>query len=99
MAVEEVEGELSLVWEQFAAEQTTELYLMDLSLLHLLVMTVNVTSQLDQILANEHSVFTEFAPHSPEILRDDDEVERKELLVAGDPPPDVEKGVLQEVLT
>ena len=52
--------------ELFAAQETGELYLLDLPLLHLGMVKLDMTGHLTHILTNEHAVFTQLTPHPPE---------------------------------
>ena len=65
MIVEEVLSQLSLIRKEFTAEQTAELYLLDLSLLYFFMVTLNVTCHLTEILPNEDGVSTQLASHFP----------------------------------
>ena len=52
--------------ELFAAEETGELYLLDLPLLHLGMVELGVIGHLTHILANEHAVLAQLTSHPPE---------------------------------
>ena len=65
MIAEEVLSQLSLIRKEFAAEQTAELYVLDLSLLYFFMVTLNVTCHLTKILPNEDGVSTQLASHFP----------------------------------
>ena len=65
MIAEEVLSQLSLIRKEFAAEQTAELYVLDLSLLYFFMVTLNVTCHLTEILPNEDGVSTQLAAHFP----------------------------------
>ena len=57
---------MTAVFEVLAAEEAGELYILDLSLLHLSMVELNMTCHLTHILTDEHAVFTQLTPHPPE---------------------------------
>ena len=52
--------------ELFTAQETGELYLLDLPLLHLGMVELGVIGHLTHILANEHAVLAQLTSHPPE---------------------------------
>ena len=63
---EEVLVQLTTGGEVLTAEETGELDLLDLSLLHLAVVQLDMTRHLSHLLTDEHAVLTQLAPHPPE---------------------------------
>ena len=51
------------------AEETGELNLLDLPLLHLGVVKLDMASDLTHVLTNEHAVLTQLTPHPPEQIK------------------------------
>ena len=49
----------------FAAEETGELNLLDLPLLHIGVVELDVVGHLTNVLTNEHAVLTQLTSHPP----------------------------------
>ena len=62
---EEVLVQLTTGGEVLTAEETGELDLLDLSLLHLAVVQLDMTGHLSHLLTDEHAVLTQLAPHPP----------------------------------
>ena len=52
--------------EVLRAEETGELNLLDLPLLHLGMVKLDMAGDLTHVLTNEHAVFTQLAPHPPD---------------------------------
>ena len=62
---EEVLVQLTTGGEVLTAEETGELDLLDLSLLHLAVVQLDMTGHLSHLLTDEDAVLTQLAPHPP----------------------------------
>ena len=69
MMSEEMLVQLTACREMFAAQETGELDLLDLPLLHIGMVKLDVIGDLTHILTDEHAVLTQLTSHSPEQIK------------------------------